>query len=170
MELDLGENNVFNISPLERLTDLRALNLQRNNVKDIGILKKMVMLGEHEKSRIVLDLDYDLDLSHNQIVDISSLVENLGINLGDSVNVSSNPLNSESIETYIPELECRGVELAWEPVIPIVKTTSPSTTEALPDVSSLFYVGIFVGILVLILVGYYIRKGKRKSTIKVRKI
>jgi hypothetical protein len=45
----------------------------------------------------------------NNISDISPLVENSGISAGDFVGLSGNPLSTDSINVYIPQLEARGV-------------------------------------------------------------
>jgi Leucine-rich repeat (LRR) protein len=50
-----------------------------------------------------------LDLSYNNISDISPLVENSGLSLGDTVDLSNNPLSATSVNVYIPQLEARGV-------------------------------------------------------------
>lgn len=50
-----------------------------------------------------------LDLRRNQISDISPLVENQGLGTRDSVYLWDNPLSSDSINIYRPQLEARGV-------------------------------------------------------------
>lgn len=50
-----------------------------------------------------------LNLHDNDIVDIETLVNNSGINSGDEIWLESNPLSDTSINTYIPQLEARGV-------------------------------------------------------------
>jgi hypothetical protein len=41
------------------------------------------------------------------------LVDNPGIDADDEVYLWNNPLNSDSINTYIPELEARGVTVYY---------------------------------------------------------
>jgi Leucine-rich repeat (LRR) protein len=53
-----------------------------------------------------------LDLSYNNISDISPLVENSGLSAGDTVYLSGNPLSPTSIDDYVPQLEARGVAVA----------------------------------------------------------
>ena len=50
-----------------------------------------------------------LFIDNNSIVDISPLVNNAGIDTGDDVWLANNPLSDTSINTYIPQLEARGV-------------------------------------------------------------
>ncbi len=109
-ELDLSNNAIHNIFPLYSLTDLRGLNLQRNNIRDITQIKGMIRIGDHEEHWI----GAELDLSYNQISDITPLIKNPGVNEGDTVDISNNPLDSQSIKRYIPRLERRGVNLIWE--------------------------------------------------------
>ncbi|OQX56639.1 MAG: hypothetical protein B5M53_00425 [Candidatus Cloacimonas sp. 4484_209] len=135
--LSLGENNISDISPLFNLINLTKLLLWQNNIKDINSIKHLIRIGDPETGWWI-----DLDLSYNQISDISPLVENSGIDEGDFVDICHNPLNSQSIETYIPELENRGVELTWKPVIetPAPRTTPPPTTAvAAPKVPQLLF-------------------------------
>ena len=47
----------------------------------------------------------------NQIIDIYPLIQNSGIDNGDIVDLSHNPLNETTINTYIPQLESRGVNV-----------------------------------------------------------
>jgi len=148
-ELDLSNNSIHNIFPLFTLTDLRGLNLQRNDIRDITQIKGMSKIGEHEEHWI----GAELDLSHNQISDITPLIENFGINEGDKVDISNNPLNSKSLEIYIPVLESRGVELTWEP---IKKPTAPVKR------SNLFLYIPFLAIITISVVIYQIKKIKRE--------
>jgi len=52
-------------------------------------------------------------LWHNQISDIFPLVQNQGINSGDTINLGGNPLSDLSIDTYIPELKNRGANVSF---------------------------------------------------------
>ena len=61
----------------------------------------------------------DIDLSYNQIVDLSPLVGNAGLASGDTVDVTGNPLNALARYVQVPELEARGVDVvpdapAWD--------------------------------------------------------
>jgi hypothetical protein len=52
-------------------------------------------------------------LNDNQISDVLPLVDNEGLAEGDDVLLYSNPLSSDSISIYIPQLEARGVNVAY---------------------------------------------------------
>ncbi|MCK4310187.1 MAG: leucine-rich repeat domain-containing protein [Methanomicrobia archaeon] len=152
-ELDLSNNAIHNIFPLYSLTDLRGLNLQRNNIRDIAQIKGMIRIGDHEEHWI----GAELDLSYNQISDITPLIKNPGVNEGDTVDISNNPLNSQSIKRYIPRLERRGVNLIWE-------FTKENST---PVRGSELSTGILAVVLFSILILYlYITRKKIKEELK----
>ena len=121
--LDLGRNNISDISPLANLTNLKELWLGSNDISDISPLSDLtnltiLVLYENNISDIsplsdLVNLE-QLYLESNNISDISPLIQNPGINEGDVVAIAENPLNSQSIELYIPELEKRGVTIIWE--------------------------------------------------------
>jgi len=85
---------------LTNLTGLTSLSLDGNGMNDISLLANLTALDE-------------LWLSHNQISDISPLVDNPGLSYGDKVYLWNNPLTSTSINTYIPQLQGRGVIVYW---------------------------------------------------------
>jgi len=58
-----------------------------------------------------------LDLSDNNISDILPLLTNSGIAEGDFVDLRGNPLNSTSVDVYIPQLEEKGVTLGGTTVM-----------------------------------------------------
>ncbi|HEC87842.1 MAG TPA: hypothetical protein ENI52_00830 [Thermoplasmata archaeon] len=123
--LDLSRNYILDISPLSNLTNLKELSLEVNNISDISPLSDLT------------NLIY-LYLSQNNISDISSLsnLTNLYI-----LYLDYNPLNSESVNTYIPELEKRGVKVEWESTRETYRspTTPPATTpSATTSVSAQF--------------------------------
>ena len=94
--LSLQYNQVDDISPLANLTGLISLDLWNNQITDISTLAELT------------NLMY-LYLPRNQISDISPLVDNEGLSAGDEVHLSGNPLSSDSIDIYIPQLQARGV-------------------------------------------------------------
>ena len=55
----------------------------------------------------------DFSLKVNNISDISPLVENSGLSMGDTIDLRGNPLSTESVNVYIPQLEARGVEVKF---------------------------------------------------------
>ena len=106
--LGLSNNSITDISPLAALTNLTSLGLDNNSITDISPLATLNKLT-------------NLTLDNNSIADISPLIENTGLRNRDRVDVSENPLNSVSINTHIPALQSRGVEVyfdALEPAMP----------------------------------------------------
>ena len=55
-----------------------------------------------------------LNLEGNSIADISPLVTNTGLGSGDFVDVKGNPLSSVSINTHIPVLQEKGVDVMFD--------------------------------------------------------
>ena len=122
-QLELGGNNISDISPLAELTNLTLLFLGGNSVSDISAVANLAKLTR-------LDLGYnnisdisvlssltnlmELYLGGNNISDISPLVANTGLGKQDAVDVRNNPLNSASVQTYIPALKSRGVTVRFE--------------------------------------------------------
>jgi len=99
--LSLDENQISDISSLSSLTRLAYLRLSYNQISDISSLSRLTNLG-------------DLSLSYNQISDIKPLVDNSGLGGGDVVDLRSNPLSAISLNTYIPQLEARGVNVLYD--------------------------------------------------------
>jgi internalin A len=100
--LRIYDNNINSISPLSGLVNLEALHLWDNQISDIATLSGLT------------NLRY-LAMWDNQISDLKPLVDNTGLSKGSKVEVQDNPLSNASIETYIPELESRGVEVLYTP-------------------------------------------------------
>ncbi len=96
-QLLLSDNPVGDISALSNLTALTYLQLMYCQIVDISSLEDMTNL-------------VDLRLPLNQIVDIAPLYNNPGIDSGDVVDLSGNPLSQQSID-YIDSLTARGVEV-----------------------------------------------------------
>jgi len=99
-QLHLGNDAVTDINPLAALTNLALFNIHNNSVSDIGALAGMTKLTA-------------VDLSGNAITDIGPLVSNAGIGDGDEIDVSNNPLSTESLNTHIPALQARGVTVHY---------------------------------------------------------
>ena len=94
--LGLSFNQIVDISSLSNLSNLILLYLDNNQIININALGNLLSLTE-------------LYLLNNQIVDIYPLVVNSGIDNGDNIYLTNNPLSSTSINTYIPQLQARGV-------------------------------------------------------------
>lgn len=84
-------------SDLERITEIHATG---KHITSIEGLEKCT------------GLEF-LSFNYNYISNISPLVQNSGMGAGDHVGVDFNPLSEESIHIYIPELQSRGVYVAW---------------------------------------------------------
>ena len=97
----LSGNQIRDISPVSNLTDMMDLKLDGNQITDISALSSLT------------DLAF-LNLLGNQVSDIQPLVANSGLSAGDAVTLSGNPLNTSSVDIYIPQLEERGVTIVWE--------------------------------------------------------
>lgn len=99
--LSISYNNNFSeISALSNLANLEVLNIGGNQITDISPLSNLMHLDE-------------LSLDCNQITSIEPLIKNTGLSSGDSVNIRDNPLDEDSLNTYIPQLEARGVEVTY---------------------------------------------------------
>ena len=101
--LELVVNQISDITALAGLTNLIWLNLHTNQISDITALAGLTNLG-------------GLVLSENQISDIAALLglTNLYLNpdLTDLyLELRGNPLSATSINTHIPALRARGVEV-----------------------------------------------------------
>jgi len=120
--LDLDKNQIIDISALSGLTNLKRLTLIYNQIIDIGALSGLTNL-----ENIDLDFNQINDISalsgltnlkivylyNNWISDIVALIQNSGIDNGDYVFLSNNPLSDTSINTYIPQLQARGVNVSY---------------------------------------------------------
>ena len=121
-DLQLWANQISDVSPLASLTNLAHLDLATNQIGGISPLGNLTMLTELWLSdnqitdisplASLANLTY-LHLEGNQIDDIGPLVENGGLSQGDSVVLYGNPLSSDSINIYIPQLEARGVTVEY---------------------------------------------------------
>jgi hypothetical protein len=92
--------NISDLTGLEYCLNLRKLNLESNNISDISALAGLS------------NLEW-LSLWDNNISDISALIENAGFSDGDSVYLMDNPLSAESTNSYIPQLEARGIAVFY---------------------------------------------------------
>ena len=125
--LYLWSNTIADVSPLKGLTQLTELHLNRNAISDISALAELTQLK-------ILYLAWDrsisnisvlaelmqltlLDLRGNAISDVSPLVElNLTGTEWDTtgLRLKGNPLSYVSINTHIPAMQAKGVEVAFD--------------------------------------------------------
>jgi len=120
--LDLGYNHHLNdISPIANLTNLQHLSLGNNQIIDISALSNLI------------SLQY-LDLDNNLISNISSLVNNHGLDSGDAVDLSYNNLDINSGAQNMSDIQTlisRGVIVTYQPqngVTQIPTTAALSTS------------------------------------------
>ena len=90
---------------LSALTNLTLLNLAYNSISDVSPLSGLTHLTE-------------LYLTNNTISDMSSLV---GLNLtgtqwdNTGLYIERNPLNYVSLNTYLPTMQTKGIEVKFDP-------------------------------------------------------
>lgn len=98
--INICTNQISDISPFAVLKRLQYINLWTNQISDISVLSELTSLT-------------NLYIGGNLIEDIYPLIQNQGIGNGDIVVISYNPLSAVSLNTYIPELQARGVEIYY---------------------------------------------------------
>ena len=108
--LSLGDNEITDIGPLDGLVDLKSLQLNGNRVTDLEALSGMERLDS-------------LNLSDNAITDLDPLVELASLRL---LYLDGNPLNGDSVDTHIPGLRSRGVEVSFDPLAGLVAVPDPT--------------------------------------------
>ena len=96
LDVQFAGNDIVDISPLAGLLNMQRFNLAGNSISNISALSGLTAL-------------HIMSLDNNNISDLSPLVANGGIGTDDTIYVTNNPLSPESINTYIPNLESRGV-------------------------------------------------------------
>ena len=100
----LQSNNISDISTLSGLTNLTSLGLQHNNISDISALSTLTSLTR-------------LWLWNNIISDVSPIV---GLNLtgtewdSTGLHIHANPLSYASINTHIPAMQAKGIEVKFD--------------------------------------------------------
>ena len=116
--LTLWFNSISDISPLAGLTNLINLGLDNNLISDISPLTGLtnltyLRLSNHPAFIPSTGLTRltSININSNAISDLSPLVANTGLGTGDFVEVLRNPLSEASINTHIPALQNRGVEV-----------------------------------------------------------
>ena len=100
-QLTLGGNEISDLAPLSGLTSLPVLNLQDNEISDLTPLSGLTSLTS-------------LYLRNNEISDLAPLTANAGLGDGDFLDVRANLLSLKSLETDIPRLLQRGVEVLFD--------------------------------------------------------
>ena len=118
-----GNRQAYDLEPISNLVNLGRLNLEYNQISDVTPLAGLMALHELElRDNELSDLSplagltalNELDLRYNRIEDIAPLAGNPGFEAGDSVDVRFNPLSPESVDSHVPALAERGVEVAFD--------------------------------------------------------
>ena len=116
--LDLRSNDISDLEPLAGLVALTRLDLRYNEISDLGALAglagltALVLYGNSVSDLAPLaglTALTELGLADNNVSDLSPLVANVGLGVGDLVDVEENPLSRASITTHGPALRNRGV-------------------------------------------------------------
>ena len=92
---------ITNLDGLEAAENINYLFLGSNVIADLSPLADLSNLS-------------GVDLSDNRISDISPLVTNADVGEGDWVTLTGNPLNEESVNSHIPALLERGVNVRMD--------------------------------------------------------
>ena len=123
--LYLSNNVISEVSALAGLTSLEYLDLENNAISDISPLSDLTNLT-------------NLRLPFNTISDIAPLVTNTGLGSGDEVDVRNNPLSATSLNTHIPALQTREVDVLFGASKPAVEEKErgmiPEDWEVIPIV------------------------------------
>ena len=96
--LSVHGRGIASLAGLEGAERLKSLHAASNRISDLSPLAELVNLS-------------GLDLRDNRISDISPLVANAGLADGDWVALDGNPLSEDSLNTHVPALIERGVEV-----------------------------------------------------------
>ncbi len=137
--LDLRKNQISDISALSSLTSANKFYLSANQISDVSALSGLTSLTElWIGNNTISDITAlstttgltKLYLLENLITDVSPLVTNGGLLGGDWVNVRHNPLSTDSIELYIPELQDRGVLVLYDTGGCFIATAAYGTSTA----------------------------------------
>jgi Leucine-rich repeat (LRR) protein/uncharacterized protein YraI len=130
----LGGNQISNISPFSQLANLKGLYLDDNQIIDITPLASLTKLGEasyywclEEREGVAICLG----LQNNHVSDVQPLISNAGLAQGGGIDLRGNPLSANSLNTYIPQLQARGVTVLYDTTP--ADTTPPTTPLVIAD-------------------------------------
>ena len=128
--LDLSHTSISDVSALAGLTQLNMLDLSHTSISDVSALSGLTRLNWLDLSRtslsdvsalVELTQLTQLNLRYNAISDVSSLV---GLNLtgtswdSTGLYLEGNPLSYASINTYLPAIQAKGIEVKFDPRTP----------------------------------------------------
>ena len=124
--IDLTNNQITSLSPLGNIAWANSILLGHNQITSMAPLSGISVSD-------VLDLSYnrisgfssltdfgagDLNLSHNNIINIGPLVTGSGNRIGEYLNLEGNDLDCDAHNTYIPMLVADGVSVLWDYIYP----------------------------------------------------
>jgi Leucine-rich repeat (LRR) protein len=118
-ELHAAGLEISDLQGIEAMAALTVLDLADNQISDTRPLYSLTALKT-------------LNLSGNRITTAWYLLQNAGLDAGDTLDLTDNPLAAPSLTDYIPRLEARGVTLSYDPPPP--EPTPMPTVE--PDPAS----------------------------------
>ena len=157
-DLNLSVNPIVDLSPLSNLTSLTSLLLFHCAITDLSPLSNLTSLKDLHldnllfrnvpfiKNNSITDISAlsgltsltNLSLGANLITDLAPLVANTGLGRDDWVDVRDNPLSTISLNTHIPALQGRGVDVRFGAGKPAVEDIErgmiPEDWEAREDI------------------------------------
>ncbi|MDD3045001.1 MAG: Ig-like domain-containing protein [Candidatus Delongbacteria bacterium] len=98
--LDLNDNQIDDITVMSNISELNSVNLRNNNITDISAFRNLPKIR-------------NIYLENNQVSDIYPLVQNSDFAGLGNLELNINPLDSVSINVYIPEIQSRGIMVSW---------------------------------------------------------
>ena len=128
--LHLGGNDIFDLVPLAGLDSLTWLHFDYNDTANFAPLAELrsltwLSLNSNAISDLApiagLGLLTELSLNDNAISDLAPLLANDGLGSGDTLALKGNPLSPMAIDTDIPALQERGVEVTFDAPEPLAE-------------------------------------------------
>ena len=116
--LSLGSNNISDISSLTSMTRLRYLSLDNNTISDISALSGLTQLTSLSLyNNTISDISALSDLTQLEILslwqnNISDIFPIVKLNL-TTLSIQWNPLSYVSINTHIPAMQAKGIEVGF---------------------------------------------------------
>lgn len=95
-----ANNGISDISALGLMPEVHTLNLDNNTIAGVGPIQTMTRLDH-------------VSLAGNSISDITSLGNNAGLTVGDSIWLTGNPLGAPTTDSIVAVLRDRGVVVIY---------------------------------------------------------
>lgn len=121
--LDFSFNQVADLQPLTHLVALTRLVGNANQITSLQAIAGLTnLVALHAADNLIGDLQPLLNLqqikfaylANNQIQHISALVDNAGVDAGDTIDLRGNPLSVKALNIDIPALTNRGVFVMYD--------------------------------------------------------